>query len=387
VREVEEGRYAALLDAVYDAALDPTRWQSFLDLLAETYGGSALLYAVDALSQTTPFNLAAGFDEATLARYAQHYLDRNPYPVAAIASEVDVLKFAHQVVPAEDVARTAFYSDIMKPTGVSLHHLAIKPVHDENRFAILALAPNLKVFERDPDVAFRELDLLRPHITRAIKMNRLVASQSLEAKNWTSILDSFSAAAFLLDAAGRPIHLNATATALMRQDRLLGLDASGRLKALRAQDGARISALLGQNSQSHPHTMRLTSDANGRAFMAWTVPLPGSRSHERQPALRLGEALAVSASILLLVVRTDVRNHIPVELIRQTFQLTAAEAQLATAICAGQTVSDYATQCSLSVKTARNQLTNVFYKTGTSRQPELVALLLQVTGARQLMIK
>ena len=55
-----------------------------------------------------------------------------------------------------------------------------------------------------------------------------------------------------------------------------------------------------------------------------------------------------------------------------------AEAKLAEAIASGDSLAQYAERHNVSIHTARNQLQAVFHKTGTSRQGELVALLVRL---------
>lgn len=66
------------------------------------------------------------------------------------------------------------------------------------------------------------------------------------------------------------------------------------------------------------------------------------------------------------------------ERIRSMFNLTSKEAVLAAALCSGQSLAEAAAGRNISVPTARSQLAQLFHKTGTSRQSQLVALLLSV---------
>jgi DNA-binding CsgD family transcriptional regulator len=58
------------------------------------------------------------------------------------------------------------------------------------------------------------------------------------------------------------------------------------------------------------------------------------------------------------------------------FALTPAEIRLAAYVVHGGTIAGYAKQHAVSRNTARNQLQAIYGKTGTHRQAELVALLL-----------
>jgi DNA-binding CsgD family transcriptional regulator len=68
----------------------------------------------------------------------------------------------------------------------------------------------------------------------------------------------------------------------------------------------------------------------------------------------------------------------PAAILARTFCLTPSEAKLACVIARGVSPYIAARELNISKETARNQLKAVFAKTGTHRQSELVALLLQV---------
>jgi DNA-binding CsgD family transcriptional regulator len=68
----------------------------------------------------------------------------------------------------------------------------------------------------------------------------------------------------------------------------------------------------------------------------------------------------------------------PAPILAKTFGLTPSEAKLACIIARGAGPEIAALELKISRETARNQLKSVFAKTGTHRQSELVALLLQV---------
>ena len=66
----------------------------------------------------------------------------------------------------------------------------------------------------------------------------------------------------------------------------------------------------------------------------------------------------------------------PIDLLRCHFGLTPAEARLALHLVAGETLRSAAVKLSISYETARTSLKNIFGKTGTCRQAELVIIIL-----------
>ena len=65
--------------------------------------------------------------------------------------------------------------------------------------------------------------------------------------------------------------------------------------------------------------------------------------------------------------------------LRELFGLTQAEAQLATALHAGDNPRRYAERCGRSLHTVRSQLRDLLGKTGTHSQTALLQLLAAIT--------
>jgi DNA-binding CsgD family transcriptional regulator len=66
----------------------------------------------------------------------------------------------------------------------------------------------------------------------------------------------------------------------------------------------------------------------------------------------------------------------PIDLLRSQFGLTLAEARLAFQLVAGETLRSAAVKLGISYETTRSSLKNIFRKTETSRQAELVLAIL-----------
>ena len=67
--------------------------------------------------------------------------------------------------------------------------------------------------------------------------------------------------------------------------------------------------------------------------------------------------------------------HESIDLLRSHFGLTPAEARLALHLVAGETLRSAEAKLSITYETARTHLKNIFSKTGTCRQAELVVVL------------
>src|SRR5262245_29838432 len=83
MRNFIERDFPALIDLLYDAALDPTRWQVFLDALPDTFGNArGVVHSYNATTDAVPFFAAFGHDPAFSSSYLAHYSNVNPYPTS-----------------------------------------------------------------------------------------------------------------------------------------------------------------------------------------------------------------------------------------------------------------------------------------------------------------
>jgi DNA-binding CsgD family transcriptional regulator len=120
-----------------------------------------------------------------------------------------------------------------------------------------------------------------------------------------------------------------------------------------------------------------------------TTPLPAEpivvRRRSKPPVLirilpieAAARSPFLGARALLTLVDLSARKRPPSQLLATSFGLTAAEAEIAALIGAGETIATAADRLGVTAHTARNQLKAVFSKTDTHRQAELVALLAQL---------
>ena len=94
--------------------------------------------------------------------------------------------------------------------------------------------------------------------------------------------------------------------------------------------------------------------------------------------LRLSNmAVTLYADCRALVILADPERRVrpPEAVLCSVFNLTVAEARLASRLVAGEAIEGASQALGIAAGTARNQLKSIFNKTGARRQPELVALL------------
>lgn len=182
----------------------------------------------------------------------------------------------------------------------------------------------------------------------------------------------------LLDRFGVAISLNRRAAELMRDGGALRLGA-GRVRAADATQASGLEeAMLGaiaaleRGRRPPPRALVLRgADGDGRLRLhLCAVGLPAAGEGQRVPALAL--LLDDPARDIAPEIRDNARQH----------GLTAVETELACRLADGRTVDEAASDQRISVHTARKYLQQIFAKTSTSRQAELVRVLISGAAPR-----
>ena len=94
------------------------------------------------------------------------------------------------------------------------------------------------------------------------------------------------------------------------------------------------------------------------------------------PLRRSAHEIFSGADILVAATAVSASSIVPSpSLLAGLFDLTPAEARLASALSQGQPLKDAAASSNITVKTGRTYLERIFAKTGTRQQSQLVALL------------
>jgi len=143
--------------------------------------------------------------------------------------------------------------------------------------------------------------------------------------------------------------------------------ANGSLHAERAEEIERLRALI--------------AVSDGAPDSAMAHPVAFSRREARLPLsgflVPLGRSADREAAAILFLTDPDCEHRVREDALQLQFGLTRAEIAIALAILRGDGLAAPARRLGVFATTARTHLDNVFRKTGTRRQAQLVRLILQ----------
>jgi DNA-binding CsgD family transcriptional regulator len=346
-----------LVDRIYESAFLPELWPGVLDGLAaisDARGGVLLSIAPD--TSIPRWTASDNLREFVAGFVAGGWLSRGRR--LAVAS--NHAGFVTEQSTEEVLAEQPMYRDFLRPLGLGWAAGLALPMPTGD-LILMSVERDYARGRVEPEV-LRDLDSLRPHLARS---GLLAARLQLErARAVSDTLSALGVAALVFDQRGAVLAANALIEALSGQVRWRARDRVGLADPGADAQFRRALATLDTRTAGAPRSFALRGAADAAALVAHVIPLRGGAR----------DLFARCAGVLVLT-PVSLPNAPPVELVRSLFDLTAAEANVARRLAAGETVAEIATAGGVSVNTVRAHVRGVLEKTGCHRQTDVVALL------------
>jgi DNA-binding CsgD family transcriptional regulator/GAF domain-containing protein len=371
-----ERQLGELTQAIYDAAVEPGGWADVTTLLQRQFRSPASgLYRLDRVRGGMRKLHVSGFEAQWLRVFSECYFTRdNPWLRAKPLHQPGVVRTDERLVAVlgdpRALVRSQYYNEWMRPQRL-VRTLGVTLLSENG------VATNLTLLRPRTDGSFSKSEFatfqaLCAHLRRALRFSSRLESASIRGDAAVAALDCLPYGAVLLTLGGRVVHANAAAETLFRSRDGLAV-ANGRLRAAEFGEQWKLDAFLHQVADyASPRTNR-PPDAVSIGRRTGAAPLALSAIRFSAPR----RAAAVAESMILVTV-TLPEHAQPRDLAAagQRYQLTPAELRLAMALTAGKSLRAAAEEARMTYETARWYLKVLFQKTGTNRQAQLVALLM-----------
>jgi DNA-binding CsgD family transcriptional regulator len=370
-----DGPSGEILEAIYAAGTGEIGWEMALGEMARGVGTDIVAIFADDPASSRPFtcltNAAPDIEAvfATWSSVAKHqdpvraFIDR--FPVRKICRSSDLVSYSQ-------FRASGFYRDYAVRFGGtqfmdvdlerSSHGLLNVCLWSQERHAAL------------DDQSVRTLELVLPHLARALRVERRLGRGRLQHDFALAALNALSTPVLVVDDRAAVSFANAAAQDLVA-----------------IEDGLVISrGVIGTTSTEHPSlatTLRLligarrerlgihtlTVERSGKRPLALTVFLPPA-SNELWAEAGTGAGAVIFVGDPEQELADVDRN------LQRIHGLTEREARAAISLANGLDLKTIARDEGVGVETIRKHLKQAFWKTGTSRQAELVRLVLLEIG-------
>lgn len=347
----------SIIFSLYDAVGREDAWSNIVKMLCEYLEANIGFFVFIGEGQyEQDFYATHNFSETCAKEYSEYWWQHNIWLATGTEKGLFVkgaVLIGTEHVSTAELKRTAFYRDFLV-TMPAEHLMTATMLESSNAFETPPMTLN---FFRPPGAAaFNQADadalrLLYPHIQRAFSLHWEWRSMREQLVTYHASLDSMDFGVMFINPARRVQHANHAAKRLAADILSNGLPTTGAVAqcidaAAKGEGGAAVFGKV--------RTMLLT--------LPVSAPVRNTAGETR-------------ASVMLILVDPEKRPDAAAEFVSNAFTLSKAEARLIPLLLQGKTPAEIAQILELKLPTVRSQLSNIFAKTGTTRQQELIRLL------------
>jgi DNA-binding CsgD family transcriptional regulator len=346
--------------AFADAAFDPTLWIKALDTVSEiTESAGALLFSFNGdLIRSVPFTDSMSRSVETYFQNGWSLQDERNRGLDLMVKRgvVDDL----DIFGLDQIKRHPYYQEFLAPHGLRWY-AGVKVASGDDLWCLsiqrtIAKGPFSNTEKR---LLGKLSNSLSSSAALARALSFTAANGALEA------FEISGTAALLINRRGEVFKANLSGEQLLKGD----------IQIIQRK-------LVSNDRRANADLERALQDLLRRppgAGLAAMVCLPRSG---RQPLLAhpiklssLAANILADCQAVIVLIDPEKRSRPPEAELRTAFQLTAAEARLASRLASGEKLEVAAGKLSIAADTGRNQLKSIFAKIGVHRQAELVAAL------------
>jgi DNA-binding CsgD family transcriptional regulator len=382
--------FSAMVESVYDAALEPARWPDAVQRIASLHRcDKALLFTARLAPELGGFAFPVGIDEQYMLDWAARYIGHDLWAKAAEERDfrTGTVIVDTEWVPEEEFLQSVFYREFL--VRMDIRRVCSGVVFDFHEgdapgtFCSVFGGHARQPFDEDSARLHR---LTINHLSKALGTMLRLRDTELRLASTLAALDRLHGAVVLLGRQGQVLFANETARRLLAQGDGLALrlgarrgEGLGWLQASRPADQAQLMQQIRSTLAADPlearhfsHGIAVQRVSGGRPLLVQLAPVS-----ERSP---LGQSAEADVGAIAFLSDPEAQLQLDPALLEQLYRLTPAEQRLAREILRGDALPQIAARLAISENTVRTQLKGLFAKTQTRRQADLVKLLMSLAA-------
>jgi len=364
-------RVLSVIQALYDAATDESLWPKALQELTDITGSQgASFWVLDSSGPPRlPTLITYNFDLGFVKKYMDIAVPLDPTVQYLIRHPDAPIVHDGLVITERDKDRHPYYDWHGRHSDTRFRLVGqVRPAPSVQAGVALHRARRVGRYEVEEIERF---SLLNRHLEKALSIGYRLGALGAVQQSTTELLDRNPAAVLLLDEHKRVVYATRSAEELRSKGDGIHWS-TDHIGALRKQDHDKLHGLIAQ-------ALSAVASPDGCGGVMQTGRASGKRPYvilvcslSRQfPALT-----SVRPAVCVVITDPDAQKPLPEDRIQSVFGLTAAEARLASLLASGVDIRSAAEMLKITYGTGRVRLAEIFHKTETRRQGELIRLLL-----------
>ncbi len=375
-REVQSASTTDLVGLIYDAVPDASRWSLFLEAFVRATRGKRGTLALN-VPGADHWRVVCwyGWADDEIGLFQERYVTTDPWALGANDMREGEVRTNIELCTQEEFEQSAAYREFYHPRGIDCGFGGVFLRTD-------AGSSGITVARGKEQGACGELETsilrsLMPHLRRAAILHGELASMRVQLATFTGHLDRYPHPFLLTDADCRVLYANAVARDTVALRDGLAIEA-GRIMLMSTTKQTAFREAVSEIAAGRGLPLRrleISRPSRKAPYRLLVMNVPNSG------ALPLGISQPAAA---VLVVDSESGPEPDLAILRELFSLTPAEARITGRLVLGRSVEEIARETGVSVGTVRSQVRSVLSKTATTRQGELISLVLRMAPFRHI---
>ena len=358
-----------LTSLIYASAQDGSRWPQFLEGFARAIGTQRCALLIhDPEGNGAAAVCWHGWPDPDIQLYFDRYIAMDPLRTGCLLAPEGTVAADYEFYPREEFELSVAFREFYGPRD-SIHTMGGMILTTRTGHSMITChrgAAAGRFREKEKSI----LRSLMPHLKQAALLHGELGSLRRKLATFTGHLERYPYAFLLADAERRILYSNAAAREIVATEDGLAIE-NGRLVALSHPSDAAFGQAMAESAAGSGPSMRrleIPRPSRRKPYRVILMPVDDSRT------IPLGVAVP---AVSILVIDADSFSTPDPKVLSELFLFTPAEARVSAKLVLGQSAEEIAADSKTSVETVRTHIKRIFSKTATSRQSELVSLILR----------
>ncbi len=368
-------KISKLIQDIHQAPLNSVKWRSVLeDMRVLTGASSGNLLVTGQHSANTLVLASTAIDRSAIEEYHAYYHQYDIWLSNSRWCKSGSILRGPDILPDEQFLQSLWYNDFLRRLDIGKLISGRLFGDASNGDSISFYRPWAQSdFDSTSDQLLRQI---LPHLSSAIAIYRHLSDLEQRLAATETAFDRLPIGVVLFGRKGQLLYANKLAWGVLREHD--GLDVKARRLVAANPDVQRrlerlimATAATGQGEQASPGgTLTISRLSLKPSYSIFVAPV-SDRGSEQPGILADTQPCAIA-----IINNPEWMAQIPSDVLRERYGLTSAESRLAAELSTGSSLKQASEKFGVSRDTVRTQLKQIFTKTNTHRQTDLVRLLL-----------
>lgn len=370
--DIPQANLYEIVGSMFDAAHKgtPNAWDDVYSSIAATFDsgpGGFIVYD----SQNDEFNIMSGTnDDRVSLAYLQQFQFESPFRKHVIDLKAGERFNREDHMSDDDFRQTEIYRNSFAPAGIfHLEYRVFRAYQENHRGLLLTRSEEKRNFN---STELQALAFLISYLERAFRVYAAMIEAKRENRMMAEAFDHFSHGVLVVDGNEKLIFANKCGKEIIANANGFHTDRFGKLHTSTTEDAKKFRSVLesvldgDQEQKTGSAVMQVSRGGGLRPLEVLISPCDQNVSGDNY-----GEPLAI-------VFVNDPEQQIETidSVLTSIYGLTEAEARIVGLLTNGLTIGDICLKLGIQQNTVRTHLKHIFSKTETSRQSELIKLIL-----------